>query len=447
MMHISEAGRRLAMSFVVAFVLWTFVTLTQNPEDYKIFEVPIQLQNIPTDLVVVDEKGQIVSNYGTVQVEAWAAINTLNQIRDGDLKAIVDLSKAAAAVQNFPVTIENSRTGVGYISYKKYNAQVELRLDQVRTVELPIRVDMRNYTAASVAFDAPTAKIKGPQTTVQIRASQTLLKRIKEAKVVVEVPANITAGYESSLPVIIVDEADKPVTGATLSPDTIAVNVDIRAKIGSKQVVILPQITGYVAPGFRLREVRLNKATVSIAGGTDIVEKTQNVLTMPIDVTNLSESITQTVRLVVPANTSLIEAQSATIEVGLVLEAVVQPVRMRIPVAVTLVDIPEGLTMTANADIVTIDVVASPATLQRGALTLVRAVASVGQWDAANSYRQVAISLPDDVKIVGNVPVVQLVTVGMPTVEPTIEQTATVTATLGLTVTPTLTATATKTVP
>ena len=447
MMHISAAGRRLVLSFMVAFVLWTFVTLTQNPEDYKTFEVPIQLQNIPTNLVVVDEKGMVVTNYGTAQVEVWAAINTLNQIRDGDIKAVVDLSKATAAVQSFPVTIENSRTGVGYMSYKKYTPQVELRLDEMRTIELPIRVEMRNYTAASVAFDAPNASIKSPQTTVQIQASQMLIKRIKEAKVVVEVPGNITASYVNSLPVIIVDEADKPVAGASLSPDTVDVSIDVRAKTGAKQVVILPQITGYVAPGYRLREVRVNPATVSITGGSDIVEKTENMLTAPIDVTNLSESITQTVRLVVPTNISLIDAKTATVDVGLVLEAVVQPVRMRIPVAVTLVDIPDGLTMTANPDIVSIDVVASPATLQRGALTLVRAVAAVGQWDAANNYRQVTISLPDDVKLVGNVPVVQLMTENLPVVEPTIEQTATITTTVVLTVTPTVTITATKTVP
>lgn len=451
-MNVSVAGRRLALAFLAAFALWTFVTITQNPEDHKTFDVPVQLQNRPNDLVVVDSDGVVLNNYGTIEVEVWAAINTLNQIRDGDLKAVVDLSKATAtAEQLFPVTIVNTCTCEGYMSYKN-DAQVKFRLDTMNTVELPIRIDMQNYMAASVAYDAPTGIIADAQT-VTIRASQMRIKRIKEAKVTVQVANNFTARYENMVPVVVVDDADKPLDGMMLSPESVKVIVDVKPKTGVKKVVVLPQIRGYVAPGYQLREIRMNPAIVSINGGSEVVEQTQSIMTEPIDVSNLTESITKTVRLVLPDNILLLDdtaTNNQTVSVGLKLELVVQPIRMRIPVEVTLADIPDGMNVSVVPNIVTVDVAASPATLQRGALTLVRAVAQVGAWDDNNRYRQVSLSLPADMQLVGNVPVVQLEVSDNQPPPPTMGITATpeeATSTAVATPTATLTVTPTKSTP
>jgi hypothetical protein len=218
--------------------------------------------------------------------------------------------------------------------------------------------------------------------------------------------------------VVVVDDADKPLTGVTLSPESVKVSIDVKAKMGAKKVVILPQIRGYVAPGYRLADVQVSPATISITGGSEVVEQIQSVTTELIDVSNLTESVTRTVQLVMPNNILLMEAQPP-IRVSLALELVVQPVRMRIPVEVTLQDVPDGMNVAVIPNIVTVDVVASPATLQRGALTLVRAVAAVGAWDDANRYRQVSLSLPADVQLVGNVPVVQLEVRDLPPPQPT----------------------------
>ena len=54
-------GWRLVGSFVAAFILWTFVTLTQNPEDHKLFDVPLQIKNLPANMVVIDENGVVAA--------------------------------------------------------------------------------------------------------------------------------------------------------------------------------------------------------------------------------------------------------------------------------------------------------------------------------------------------------------------------------------------------
>lgn len=237
--------------------------------------------------------------------------------------------------------------------------QVGLRIDEMQTSELPIEIDKRNYTITNIAFDMPNVMITGPSTTVQIQAPRMLMNRIKKAKIVIEGLANTTASYESTYAVVVVDSADEPIAGVKLIPDTVNVKVEVRAKLGSKQVLIKPQTRGYVASGYRLREIRVNPALVSISGGYKFVEEINSVTTLPIDISGLSETITQTVQIVVPENISLYEydqQNKMTVDVGLVIEKDIQPTRLRIPVMVELVDIPAGITVQVNPAIVILDV-------------------------------------------------------------------------------------------
>ena len=87
MIRLSVVGVRLALSFVAALALWGFVTVTQNPEDRKIYDVPIEVRNLPVDAVIIDANGLIQTTLGTTPVEVWAAKNTLSQLRDGDIRA------------------------------------------------------------------------------------------------------------------------------------------------------------------------------------------------------------------------------------------------------------------------------------------------------------------------------------------------------------------------
>jgi hypothetical protein len=434
-------GWRLVGSFVAAFILWTFVTLTQNPEDHKLFDVPLQIKNLPANMVVIDENGVVQTSYGTVAVKMRAAKNTLNQIRDVDLQAVVDLSNATAngEPQMFFVRAATTRDDLGYYTFDD---------EMLQASELPIEIDQRNNSMANIAFETPNVVIESPRTTVQIQAPRMLMNRIKQAKVVIENSASMTASYQSEYPVVVVDSTDTPINGVTLTPATVTVKVEVRAKVGSKQVLVKPQTRGYVAAGYRLREIRVNPVLMAISGGYKFIEAINSVTTQPIDISNLSETITQTVQIVVPENISFYEydqQNKITVDVGLVIEKDSQPTRMRIPVAITLVDVPDGVTVQVSPAIVTLDVLMSPAALQRGALTQVQAVVAVGQWDATTTTRAVVIIVPKDVELIGGNTDVQLSVVEVAPPQVTEEPTATEAPITPVILTPTLTMTVTPT--
>jgi hypothetical protein len=59
-----------------------------------------------------------------------------------------------------------------------------------------------------------------------------------------------------------------------------------------------------------------------------------------------------------------------------------------------------------------IDIIMSPSAIQRGAINAIRAEVSVGAWDAGNMMRQVQLTIPEDIRLMSDIPVVQLELVG-----------------------------------
>ncbi|MCX6014961.1 MAG: CdaR family protein, partial [Chloroflexales bacterium] len=297
MIRLSVVGVRIALSFVAAFALWGFVTVTQNPEDHKIYDIPSEVRNLPVDTVIVDANGLIQPTLGTTQVEVWAAKNTLSQLRDGDIHVVVDLTNATVALQKIPLNVSSTRNDIGYMSFKYSVKSLDVRVDILKKITIPVVISNHQMNNPGVGVEVMAPTIPLSQRTVTVFGPQTLMKRIKEARVNVDFNGSVTASYINTLPVLLIDSADKVMSGLTITPDKVDVSIEIKQKIGAKEVVVLPQVTGFVAAGFRLREVRVNPLLVSITGSSQILEKTTSVQTFPIDINNLTKSISNTVEI------------------------------------------------------------------------------------------------------------------------------------------------------
>jgi YbbR domain-containing protein len=271
MIRLSVAGVRLALSFVAAFALWGFVTVTQNPEDHKIYDVPIEVRNLPVDAVIVDANGMIQTSLGTTQVEVWAAKNTLSQLRDGDIHAVVDLTNATVALQKIPIVVSSTRNDIGYMTFKYSTKPLDVRIDMLKIITIPVVINSQQFSNLGIGVEVMAPTIPASQRTVSVYGPQTLIKRIKEARVNVDLNGSVTASYTNSLPVTLIDSTDNVMNGLTINPDKVDVSIEIKQKIGAKEVVVLPQVTGFVAAGFRLRDVRVNPLLVSITGSSEIL--------------------------------------------------------------------------------------------------------------------------------------------------------------------------------
>ena len=228
MMRLSVAGVRLALSFFAALALWGFVTVTQNPEDRKIYEIPIDVKNLPVDAVIIDANGQIQPTLGTIQVEVWAAKNTLSQLRDGDIQAMVDLTNATVALQKVPIDVTSTRNDIGYMTFKYAVNVLDVRVDMLKTITVPVVINSQQFSSPGIGVEVLAPTIPLAQQTVSVYGPQTLIKRIKEARVNVDINGSVTASYTNALPVLLIDSTDKPINGLTITPEKVDVAIEIK---------------------------------------------------------------------------------------------------------------------------------------------------------------------------------------------------------------------------
>jgi YbbR domain-containing protein len=167
---------------------------------------------------------------------------------------------------------------------------------------------------------------------------------------------------------------------------------------------------------------------------------------VPIDINDLTKSVSRTVEINFPEGILPLDATSKKIEVGLIVEQNQQSIRLQVPVVIELRDVPADVEVRANPAIVMIEVIMSSSAMQRRSVNNIRAEVSVGMWDDGNTMRQVQLTIPEDIRLMSDIPVVQLTRISGGSVNPppmvaTISITGTLVPVGTVVVTPVLTAT------
>ena len=86
--------QRMLIAFLVAFGLWIFVDITNNPSTKTTIKLQLQKVGLPEGYILIDESGQENTTLPMVEVVVYASQATINALRaDENIKAIIDVSK------------------------------------------------------------------------------------------------------------------------------------------------------------------------------------------------------------------------------------------------------------------------------------------------------------------------------------------------------------------
>lgn len=401
--------RHLLLSLVAAIALWVFLELTQNPDGRRDFEgVPVQFIDLASEYIIVDESGSEQTTVPVVSLEIYSDQISLGKIRQSDLVVTADLVKAGLGLQQVAVNVVLNRSDVGYVKIVANPPVIDVRIDEQRAMVVPVTIRAQRSDMVDITSEEPQIGfVDGGVRTVTVSGPAALVEKVQSAAADVVVRP-VSASYRTSAEVVVSDASGREVSGVVITPQTVDLQITIRSKVGIKEVVILPQVTGYVAAGYRIEEVQVAPQTVSISGGSDVVEQTNSIRTVPLDVSGIRETITQTVRLQIDPNISFLNNPRGEAQVVVRVVPVSEAVRVRLPVAVQLSEIPEGRQFVVNPATVELDVVVGANAMQRASLGAFSAIAPVGVWDGAAPFREVQLQLPAGVQLLSAVPVVQL---------------------------------------
>lgn len=275
------------VSLLFAIVLYIFVMGEINPEETRKYDnVHVQLLNLEElereDLILIDQKDY------AVEATVTGTRDDLSKISQEDLHITADLRGFKEGVSSIPLDIGE----ISNVKVKVSPMQIKVRLDEI--VQRKKSVEIRTNGAPSEHFIASI--IEANPTEIIVEGSKMKVETID--KIVGEVSlTDLTDDINRDVALRAIDSEGNDVIGVELKTPKVNVNIIIDS---IKNVDIEVPITGKVKSGYKLVSVETSPKSLSIKGKYDLIQGLKTVMTEPINIEGLSQTVTKKVNLNLP---------------------------------------------------------------------------------------------------------------------------------------------------
>ena len=263
-------------SVLIAFVIWLYA-VSANSTIYEgtISGVSVRVNNVPSGLSVISGDGS------TVEVKIQGKRSEVLALKaNKDITAYVDASECTEPGHHtLPVTV-NIPSNMKLTG--KDPESVTVYLDTTTSKQLPIRVNLRNYT---IDADCTLEKSTPDLSTVTVKGPADELKKLKEAIVTVE-PGLIASSMNASGSVVLYDNDGNAFSNPYVTCSVSDVLVHIVIHKYKTVPLTVDYKYGYYNEG--TVSVALEPSTIKIKGPTDVINGIDSINVATIDETNVN---------------------------------------------------------------------------------------------------------------------------------------------------------------
>lgn len=333
----------LLISLLLALVVWTFVLDQTNPARRALVEeIPLRVENVPPGTALITSPPNRVS--AIIQTTG----NILETLSTDSFQAVVSLKDLPPGLHHPEVQVNSGSPQVRILSVTPPALDLELAPIISRTMAVTIDLpDAQNLSPAYEMVGSPTAS---PEQ-VQLVGPAPTVDRISQVRTTMSV-ANATTSLQEMRPLRALDEAGREVTGISLQPAQVQVNVPIRRRLNALDVGVRAVITGTLSPGYWLSGLSVNPNSITVRGSRDqLAEINGFVDTLAVDVSQASGDLRVEIPLDLPPDVQAIDSEGDLIKTVIV-EARVAPRRGDLAVTrpVEVIGFRSGITATLNPD-------------------------------------------------------------------------------------------------
>ncbi|MBK5240831.1 CdaR family protein [Clostridium sp.] len=287
---------------IAAFVLWLFVTSTENPmSDYKIKNIPVQLVNMETlsDSNLIIEPGQDLNIDLSIK---GANTSILLDKKAEDFTVVADLSAYALKVGEQKIPIEIRRSPDNITVLNSDSLFIKVSVDKLIETKLPIKFNISGEPKQS--FYASEPKLSQEDATV-IGGSKYVntVKELVISENIQESDSDIIKSYK----ITPVDSNGKEINEVTVNPSNIDVTIPIRK---TKAVGIEVKTIGKLNTSLILGSIKVLPERFSVTGSADALNNIESLNTEPIDLSKVSKTTTIDAKVTMPNGLSLVSNTS-----------------------------------------------------------------------------------------------------------------------------------------
>lgn len=283
------------LSLLLAFVLWIYVNNEQNPVREKVLDIELENTGLGQDFIITGGMPD------SVRVKVQGSRTQLANLAPWNFRAVVNIPEGKTGDMVLPVRVT---VPAGLQVLQVSPKEVRVTVDRLVDRRVSVSVELQGEPAHGYAAMAPEIR---PDTVI-VRGPAMVVNKINQATAVV----NIGSAKENV-------EQDVPVSAGpynvSLSPSVVTVFVPVTSTTVSKDVPVLPQVTGSPARGFAVGRVYSEPASVHVSGPAEKLDVIFGVKTEPVDIQGADKSLDREVSLVIPQGVEGIQPDRVKVRV------------------------------------------------------------------------------------------------------------------------------------
>jgi YbbR domain-containing protein len=412
-------GLRMLLAIGLGFALWVFVSYTQNPDrDTSYDSVPVNIVGRGPNLLLVDKDGLPRSSLPPVNVTVQADTETLKNVQQSSLRAVVDLTGLGPGEHQVPVDVEPTRADLKRVTFSTRPSFLPIRLEEeiTRTVVLTVTVS----GSVPFSFEAGQPRltyISEPIEQVRVRGPQSRVDQIKVARVTADID-RLTANYSSPRPVEGIGQDGQVVQGLTFEPATVNVLVPIVSSAGIKRVPVVPRIVGAPASGYMVANIAVEPQFIRLTGSSGPLDNVQSIGTSDVDIAGANQTLIRTVEVSAPPNIGIAADESNMVTVTVTIAPITRSFQVTLPAPVVVTDVADGLQVSLSPQTVQVTLSGTSAQLAAFDPNRLQGIASVRGKGAGSFTIVPTFALPAGITVVGEPPKVTVTLRTPPTPTP-----------------------------
>ncbi|MEW6030423.1 MAG: YbbR-like domain-containing protein [Chloroflexota bacterium] len=306
----SKNWRTMLWALTLAVTVWIAAVTADDPDEERVYPDPV-----PVEIVGQDPGLVINGDYPReVEVTLRAPRSIWDELRaeEAPVRAILDLSGLSAGEHTVNIQIQVALEPARIVSASP--GALTLLLEPLATRTIPVDVTLNGQPA--VGYEAGQVELT-PQEVV-LSGAESVMARVERVRVVVNM-SGTRESVNQLLAVQVLDEANQPVSGLSVNPSSVQVNLPIAQQGGYRDVAVKVVARGQVASGYLLTKLSVFPPVVTVfSSDPSLVNALPGVVeTQPLDLQNASDDIFTRLALNLPEGVSVVGEQSVEVEVGI----------------------------------------------------------------------------------------------------------------------------------
>jgi YbbR domain-containing protein len=298
------------LSFVLAMALWLFVTDRENPTEAQTFNSALQVTvvNVPNGLAVAQ------TSQSSVRIRIEGPKNDLEDLRNEDFEATIDLGGFVAGTHSVPVEVSspNSRIKVTSIT----PSTVDATLETLRTKEVPVRVSL--VGSPQSGFEAVNPRAQPERVTVS--GAESLVERVDGAIAEVSLTGVRVDIQSERVQLAPRDALGGEIGRVSVNPGSAQVSVDIEQREFSADYVITPDITGQPAAGYNITSITIEPRLITVTAPLEVlgsIDAVRGIATEEISVADARDDVVRTVSVLLPDGARVVGSLEVRVSIAI----------------------------------------------------------------------------------------------------------------------------------